>query len=529
MRDLWEISIKKPCKYLEYISTIIKLLYVPINIIVANLIANIVNNATKANLQLVLKNSLILILVVLFSIIIKIFINIKYEIKKTEKINKMKLQIYEKLLNQEVHKLYSFKQGELIEIFNKDFKNIIEMSTNIKPSFYSAIISILIYTIILFIKNPIISITLILLSLVQIIAPLIVTKFLEQNYEKNRIIESLITEYIISGYKGFTTIKYYNLKSWFLKGFQDLDQKYLKVGSKSEMTACLEEIISLAIQNTLKYGTYIIMGLFILYTSLTLDIAIETIALSTSFYIYVKEVFDIIPKLVINKLAKSKFSNWFEYQYLESNNIITFKKLKFENVSYKWNEKQILHNCFITFSTDEIILIKGENGIGKSTFFKLIVGLIKPSNGNILINNINIESISENQLLENIFYMPQDDTNFNFTLEELVKLNLQYSIRKIEQICLKLGLVKENIYNYKISELSGGQRKKAFLAIALSLNDTFVLLDEPTNYLDIDSQQVLIQLLKERKKGAIIITHDLIFNNIAHKSYKLINGGFEVE
>ena len=92
--------------------------------------------------------------------------------------------------------------------------------------------------------------------------------------------------------------------------------------------------------------------------------------------------------------------------------------------------------------------------------------------------------------------------------------------RNVERRGADIALLRER----KISQLSQGERKKVFLALAFALEPRLLLLDEPTNHLDGAGKAVLLELLKERQGGAIIITHDELFDGLESCRYRLRQG-----
>ena len=103
------------------------------------------------------------------------------------------------------------------------------------------------------------------------------------------------------------------------------------------------------------------------------------------------------------------------------------------------------------------------------------------------------------------------------------------NIENIKKIAIELGLQEEILSETQISELSGGERKKVYLALGFGVNPKFMLLDEPTNSLDEKGKLVLKQLLKKYSGGAMIITHEDYFDDITDFNYMLNNGGWICE
>ena len=93
------------------------------------------------------------------------------------------------------------------------------------------------------------------------------------------------------------------------------------------------------------------------------------------------------------------------------------------------------------------------------------------------------------------------------------------------EVSKRFNLTDKQINETKISDLSGGERKKVFLALAFAINPKILLLDEPTNSLDEAGKMTLVSLLQRRDNGTLIITHDQLFDSIADCFYRISNGG----
>ena len=184
--------------------------------------------------------------------------------------------------------------------------------------------------------------------------------------------------------------------------------------------------------------------------------------------------------------------------------IKSFKKkqpvLKIEKVSLSFKKRQILENINFTLNQGEILGLLGPNGVGKSTIFNLIIGLLKPDYGNIIINNKNVLDypIAERSSKFNLGYCPQyGGFFFDLTLLENLQAIAEIQIsdpksrlHKVEQLIAKFEF--ETIVNIQARFLSGGQ-KKLVIAMALMNNPKVLLLDEPFAALDV----LTIKMLKE--------------------------------
>tara|TARA_B110000967_G_C18698648_1_gene466664 strand:+ start:105 stop:881 length:777 start_codon:yes stop_codon:yes gene_type:complete len=187
--------------------------------------------------------------------------------------------------------------------------------------------------------------------------------------------------------------------------------------------------------------------------------------------------------------------------------IKSFKKnkplVKLEKISLSFSKRQILEDINFSINKGEILGMLGPNGVGKSTIFNLITGLIKPDFGSIIIDNENVLDypISERTRKFKIGYVPQYGGYFHdLTLMENLKavseiliINSNDRNRKIDELVSKFEL--DPIVNVQAKFLSGGQKKKLVIALALMGNPKVLLLDECFAALDVLTIKMLQELI----------------------------------
>lgn len=193
--------------------------------------------------------------------------------------------------------------------------------------------------------------------------------------------------------------------------------------------------------------------------------------------------------------------------------------IKIENLSFGYGKKsdnnEILHSVSAQIESGKITALIGPNGSGKSTLLKLIAGFNKAWNGTIEIDT------EEQNLSKVIAYVPQVRQIPDVTVGRLVlsgrfphttfphhytKKDLQIAKNAIERMNIS------DLEEKELSELSGGQRQKAYIAMALAQESDILILDEPLTYLDIKQQLELAEILKslrEEGKTILLVIHDL--------------------
>ena len=196
-----------------------------------------------------------------------------------------------------------------------------------------------------------------------------------------------------------------------------------------------------------------------------------------------------------------------------------FSVLKLEKVSLKFGKKTILDSLNLNLNDGQILGLLGPNGVGKSTIFNLITGLIAPDYGSIVINSeiVNKFPIYQRTLKFKIGFVPQYGGFFHdLTVHENLKAiseitinNLSVRNEKINSLISKFEL--DPIRDIKAKLLSGGQRKKLVIAIALISDPKILLLDEPFAALDVMTikilQEIIVELQRSNNISIILCDH----------------------
>ena len=199
------------------------------------------------------------------------------------------------------------------------------------------------------------------------------------------------------------------------------------------------------------------------------------------------------------------------------------KLIKLETVSYQYNKNlpKILNNINLEIYKGEKIAIRGETGSGKSTLINIISGLLQPSSGRVLIDDVEIKDLNRRNWQKNISIVPQiiflNDSSISENIAIAESLN-EINLNKVKK-CSELAQIDKFIeglpdkYNEKVGErgvrLSGGQRQRIGIARALYRDSNLIILDEPTNSLDSETEKLVMDSIMKLKKNitVIMITH----------------------
>ena len=210
-------------------------------------------------------------------------------------------------------------------------------------------------------------------------------------------------------------------------------------------------------------------------------------------------------------------------------------KLKLKNFYTGYKNKSIIKNINFSINSSEWLGVIGPNGSGKSTLIKGILGITKSLKGNIYLKNKDIKNFSNKRIAQTISFLPQQlNVNLNITVEDLVALGRspykefwEFDLNKTDIEIINESLHLVDMYDLKdnlINQISGGQCQRAYLAMALAQDPEILILDEPTNALDLKYQIKFLEIIKtlkvKKKISVITILHDL--NLAARYSDKII-------
>ncbi len=193
--------------------------------------------------------------------------------------------------------------------------------------------------------------------------------------------------------------------------------------------------------------------------------------------------------------------------------------LKANNLSKIYGKKKVVNSVSIYVNRGEIVGLLGPNGAGKTTTFYMIAGLIKPDNGDIILDDENINSKTMYERAKyGIVYLPQEASIFrDLTVEEniiaileLQKLDKKEILKKAVKIMKELDILR--IRKIKGKNVSGGERRRVEIARALVLDPIYMLFDEPFAGIDpivVSDLQKIIKRLKDKNIGIIISDHNV--------------------
>ena len=195
--------------------------------------------------------------------------------------------------------------------------------------------------------------------------------------------------------------------------------------------------------------------------------------------------------------------------------------IELHHVTAGYGKQTVLHDMSLTIEKGSLTSIIGVNGCGKSTTLKAILGMIPLQGGKIMLDGENTSQLSRNAIARKIAYLSQGRNTPDMTVEQIVLHgrfpHLSYPRRYTgrdhaiaHNAMEQMGIA--DLARKPLSALSGGMRQNTYIAMALAQGTDYVLLDEPTTYLDIAHQLELMKTLRKLAsdgKGILAVTHDI--------------------
>ncbi|MBU3171917.1 ABC transporter ATP-binding protein [Clostridium estertheticum] len=326
---------------------------------------------------------------------------------------------------------------------------------------------------------------------------------------------------------GIEDIKILNGKSNHLKKFNDKLSKLVKSSLKQSKSMIIFMGNITFINDFGSLLVLLIAGILILKGEFT-------VGLYTSFSLYITKVFSSIQGIgtmgTMIKPVCLSIERVYELLDMDDENMgkdqnlnEEIKSIKFENVAFKYknNIKNVLNNINFEIIKGEKVLIKGENGSGKSTIIKLLLGLYNPVEGRILCNNIDLSMINTKSLRERIGIVSQSIFLFKGTvLANILYGQTKKKLKDVEELIKKLGLQQyinrlpkglDTEITQNNSGISGGQAQViAFIRVIFSNKDV-IILDEPISNVDVETRDLILGILRDKDfKGTLIVVSHVI-------------------
>ncbi|MDV3103243.1 energy-coupling factor ABC transporter ATP-binding protein [Thermococcus waiotapuensis] len=191
--------------------------------------------------------------------------------------------------------------------------------------------------------------------------------------------------------------------------------------------------------------------------------------------------------------------------------------IEVRNVRHKVGGRELLRGVSFDLHRGEVLALLGPNGSGKTTLAKMIIGLVKPDEGTILVDGIDVRKAKTSELSRKVGYVFQEPERMFFTgrvFDEVAFGPSNLGLSEVERL-VERALRGVGLWDYrdrKPLSLSGGEKRKLAVACVLAMGTDYVILDEPFSNLDGHGIKAVVETvrgLKDTGKGVLLITHDV--------------------
>lgn len=335
------------------------------------------------------------------------------------------------------------------------------------------------------------------------------TNELNRDFNASTVDMNILSEHFlnyIEHYGAGKDIRLYNMGDFLGDSYFALDKDYWERNLRNSYKIAAWNLPVTVLNTVLKFGIYAVL----IYTALQGGITIGSIAkYVTCIMLLAETLINVVRTIQIALDNNHYLKRYFSYFDIPNNmyqGSLTVEKrddneyyVEFRNVSFKYpnTEAYALKNVNLKFKIGEKLAIVGMNGSGKTTFIKLLCRLYDPTEGEILLNGVNIQKYDYDEYISVFSVVFQDFSLFSFKLGEVVASSKTFNENKVYEclqkvnFCERLHEMPEGVHTYLYKgydqsgiEISGGEAQKIALARALYKDSPFILLDEPTAALD---------------------------------------------
>ena len=197
--------------------------------------------------------------------------------------------------------------------------------------------------------------------------------------------------------------------------------------------------------------------------------------------------------------------------------------LEIKNISSGYGKREVIKNVSLNIEKGKLVSIIGPNGCGKSTLIKTVLGIVPKCEGQIIVDSVHASNFKGKEMAKKIAYLSQGRDTPDMTVEQLVLhgrfpyLKYPKSYTSVDRQFAQKAMEKMGVLEYAfcpVNSLSGGMKQNVYIAMALAQDTDYILLDEPTTYLDVSHQIQVVKNLKalaSSGKGIMMVIHDILF------------------
>ncbi|MGM9969671.1 MAG: ABC transporter ATP-binding protein [Anaeroplasma sp.] len=487
-----------------------------IPILCSNLVNKAIESIDNSNINLIY-DALLLLIPGISMVFLKILYNYLYSAFSLKLEKKYKEILYKELLSKRLAELKKIHVGKIELLYNQDVVNIIKNKLNTIPQMIKEVSRVLLAILILAFIDYKYLILIILLGFIGFIFSKIYSSISRKLHKEVLEKEGKLNSFIIETNSQLKLIQAYDSNEYINNYFLNINSEVIKIKKKRNnfvygANSGLYAFITFLYLFTICYGALSISK------GLSYGNVLALIQLLSNIQNPFLSFSSLINNYNLAKASDTRLKNVLDLPNCDNTlKIDDFDSIVFENVSFSYdNEKQIINDLSFEINKNDIVLLSGPSGIGKTTVLMLLMGFLEPTSGRIYLKNNN-KIINIDLKTRGLFgYVPQENIIFSGSIIDniyvLTGKGREDAIRALklanvydEIMTLPSGL--DTILGERGSGLSLGQIQRILIAIAILKDSKILLLDEFSSALDSDNEDIIINNLKELNKTIVYITH----------------------
>ena len=473
--------------------------------------------------------TIIIGVVALLLIAFQIFYRLYYEVSYIDIENKLKNNLYQKILKKDFQEIKKIHDEEWIHRLTSDTAVIANSILSILPSLCRMVVQLVLALVAIILLYPVFGLSLIPFIILVILITYFMRKRLKAYHHLVQEKDGKAKVFFFESLQGLSIVHSFVKEDVFSKKTEQNLEEYKKARLKRNTFNVLCSVGFIVVYYAFYIAAIIFCGVKIIDGVMTIGFLTAIVALLTQLTGPLGSITSIIPRYysLIASGERLKMESDEEVPYLSKEEINEyyekeFKGIKLNNVSFSYldkygNKVEALKNFSLDINKKERILIKGHSGGGKSTLMKIILSLLKPESGEVLL--VDKEEHSLEKKYELLFaYVPQDNLLMEGTIKEIITLfdnevnqdlfNEALSISESLTFVNNLTLKEETFLNEKGSGLSLGEMERIAIARAIYSGSPILLLDECSASLDAQTEEkVLSNILSLKDKTIVLISH----------------------
>lgn len=547
------INIKRLFKYLSknsillVVALIINLVSVLLTLFIPIVNGLIVDLFKDSNVleSLFIKYFIFLVIIIIFSALFTYISSFLMNILTNKLLVNLRKDAFYKLERMNVSELEKYGTGDILLRFTSDIEEVSSGLITMLNTLISGLLTIIVTLVYMFVLNYIIALIVLLLTPLSLFSASIIAKKSFKTLKERAKIRADISSHVTEMFDLNKEVISYNYQDEAVLKYEELNNKLAKVGFKAQFLGALVNPVTRFV-NSIVYGVVALFG-SILVIKATMSVGSLTIFLSyaQSYTKPFNDISNVFSEMQTSFASLNRIFELIDYEVKEEINEVNidFKNdIEFKNVSFSYDgNKNIIDDLSIKIKGKSKVSIVGKTGSGKTTLINLLLRFYDLNNGEILIDNQNIENCSKEYLRENIGLILQEPFIFKGTIFDNIRYgNLNASKEEVIKAAKNsyadtfINNLKDKYDTYISDEnmLSNGEKQLICIARLMLKNANLLILDEATSNIDLRTESLINKAFNKlfENKTTIIIAHRLatILNSdliLVFKDGKIVESG----